>query len=162
MNCKHTVSGSKKTQNRGNAVGEVTRSAWNLFNIIFSVTLECYNPTVWWPWLFVIIMAKRVQLYLCMHSYTCISIYPELYFAKKIQLPKQFTQWMSNVFILQGKCLVSTARENFCLFTISATFKQAQPSCTPSCTIILYYFSSTSCSIPQDHQRSLATQTVTS
>lgn len=68
MEWKHTVSGSKQTQNRGYAVGEVTRSILNLFNIIFYVALGRSNLTVGWLWLFVIIMAKRVQLYLCIHG----------------------------------------------------------------------------------------------
>lgn len=77
---KHTALGSRKTQNRGNAAGEVMRSTLNLFNKIFYVTLGCSNPTLWWQWLFVIIMAKRVQLYLCRDDFTQISIHPELDF----------------------------------------------------------------------------------
>lgn len=65
---KHTFSGSKKTQNRGNAAGEVTRSVLNLFNIIFHETLGCSNPTMWLLWIFVITMAERMQLYLCIHG----------------------------------------------------------------------------------------------
>lgn len=61
-------------------VGEVKTSILKLFNIILYVTSGPRKLTAWWLEIFVILMAKRVQLYVCMHSSFQVSVYPELDF----------------------------------------------------------------------------------